>query len=808
MALAYLLDPNQQFVTRGGVPNVGGLLKVFLNGTDDPATTYCDFKGTENPFPVVLDSNGRCVVIADETKAYRVEVYGADGDLLWTSAPVVPRTYTQNDFTNDDKEKLDSIEEGAQKNVQSDWAQTDSSADDFIKNKPDLDQYAEKDELAQVAISGDYDDLENRPSIPPAQVQSDWNQANVSDPSYIRNKPSLATVATSGSYNDLDDAPNIPPAQVPADWDANAGVTQILNKPDIPGMAQTTADSLCELKANIESVKGEIPPEQVPADWSQTNPFKADFIKNKPDLSLKEDISNKAATTVDPTSTTQYPSSKAMTGYVDQAIASNSGKYISDNGNPFTDAGDLPTDASVSNNDYAVVLTGGIYYRYKATVVGGVVSWAMEYAINTNAFSPAQQAAIDSTITAVKVGNYDAHVANTTIHVTQNDKNTWNGKQNTIADLQTIRDGAAAGATAVQMNKLAEQAQIAAAALVELKENVQSVEKDMPSAQVPADWNEFNPFEPDYIKNKPVNLVQDASYVHTDNNFTTALKNKLDGIEAGAQVNVNADWDEADPTSGSYIENKPSLATVATSGSYNDLENLPTIPAAQVNSDWNSVTGVTQILNKPTLATVATSGDYDDLVDKPSIIPEPTQDTTKVNWWTRNVDNNGVASWVAVPFNYFSMQTVWRSVTGTKADNVSYWGTDILIPDNVPVGVDIACNVIFDVAVEGLALGSYYTVIVDSIDANRETGARSGTTSLWNRSCIVTRSTVNGGQSCFDMTLPVDSRGAWIANWWHFEITGLPSAQANIVVRYRLNTIMGRAIDPAVSLGTIRAQWE
>ena len=65
--------------------------------------------------------------------------------------------------------------------------------------------------------------------------------------------------------------------------------------------------------------------------------------------------------------------------------------------------------------------------------------------------------------------------------------------------------------------------------------------------------------------------------------------------------------------------NKPTLATVATSGSYNDLLNKPTIPAAQVNSDWNSVSGVSQILNKPTLATVATTGSYKDLLDKPTI---------------------------------------------------------------------------------------------------------------------------------------------------------------------------------------------
>ena len=61
------------------------------------------------------------------------------------------------------------------------------------------------------------------------------------------------------------------------------------------------------------------------------------------------------------------------------------------------------------------------------------------------------------------------------------------------------------------------------------------------------------------------------------------------------------------------------LATVATTGDYDDLLNKPTIPAAQVNSDWNAVSGVAQILNKPTLATVATSGSYSDLSNKPTI---------------------------------------------------------------------------------------------------------------------------------------------------------------------------------------------
>ena len=57
------------------------------------------------------------------------------------------------------------------------------------------------------------------------------------------------------------------------------------------------------------------------------------------------------------------------------------------------------------------------------------------------------------------------------------------------------------------------------------------------------------------------NTVVDASYVHTDNNYTTAEKSKLAGIAAGAEVNVNADWNAT--TGDAQILNKPTLGTAA-----------------------------------------------------------------------------------------------------------------------------------------------------------------------------------------------------------------------------------------------------
>lgn len=66
-----------------------------------------------------------------------------------------------------------------------------------------------------------------------------------------------------------------------------------------------------------------------------------------------------------------------------------------------------------------------------------------------------QMNAVNSGITTQLVTLYDNHVANTIIHVTAQDKTNWNGKQNAISDLDTIRSGASAGSTAVQPNDMA-----------------------------------------------------------------------------------------------------------------------------------------------------------------------------------------------------------------------------------------------------------------------------------------------------------------------------------------------------------------
>lgn len=109
------------------------------------------------------------------------------------------------------------------------------------------DKKADRDELAQVAFTGDYNDLENKPTIPEefTQQQVDWNAT--SGVTSIKNKPNLATVATSGNYNDLGNKPNL--------------------------AAVATSGSYNDLSDK---------PEVAQSDWNESDSSSPAFIKNKP----------------------------------------------------------------------------------------------------------------------------------------------------------------------------------------------------------------------------------------------------------------------------------------------------------------------------------------------------------------------------------------------------------------------------------------------------------------------------------------------------------------------------------------------
>lgn len=85
-------------------------------------------------------------------------------------------------------------------------------------------------------------------------------------------------------------------------------------------------------------------------------------------------------------------------------------------------------------------------------------------------------------------------------------------------------------------------------------------------------------------------FVSDANYVHTDNNFTTTLKNKLNGIAAGAEVNVQSDWNVTDTSSDAFIKNKPSIPT-KTSDLTNDSGFITSAAVPTKTSDLTNDSG-------------------------------------------------------------------------------------------------------------------------------------------------------------------------------------------------------------------------
>ena len=136
--------------------------------------------------------------------------------------------------------------------------------------------------------------------------------------------------------------------------------------------------------------------------------------------------------------------------------------------------------------------------------------------------------------------------------------------------------------------------------------------------------------------------------------------------------------------------NVADLATVATSGSYNDLTNKPTIPSAQVNSDWNATSGVAQILNKPTIPTATSQLTNDSWYITSSYHDSSKQDVltagSNVQISAENVisatdttytamSQSEAASWItATPHTISASILRWAIRTHSKVQSVN-WNT-------------------------------------------------------------------------------------------------------------------------------------
>ncbi len=147
------------------------------------------------------------------------------------------------------------------------------------------------------------------------------------------------------------------------------------------------------------------------------------------------------------------------------------------------------------------------------------------------------------------------------------------------------------------------------------------------------------------------------------------------------------------------ITGKPAFATVATSGSYNDLLNKPLLFSGSYNDltnkpalfdgTWASLTG------KPTFATVATSGSYNDLLNKPNLFDGTWNSLTgKPAGFADGIDNvddadNSITNEIqalSLSGTTLSLSIGGGSVTLPSSGGGDNWGTQTVVTNNTLTG--------------------------------------------------------------------------------------------------------------------------
>lgn len=149
--------------------------------------------------------------------------------------------------------------------------------------------------------------------------------------------------------------------------------------------------------------------------------------------------------------------------------------------------------------------------------------------------------------------------------------------------------------------------------------------------------------------------------------------------------------------------NTADLATVAMSGSYDDLSNKPTIPATQVNSDWNASTGKAAILNKPTI---------------PVGIANAT--TSEDGTWTMTLSNG---EYITIDLNHEHPQYVESDDLADVATSGSY--NDLQDKPTIPSGV-IVDSTIAQGGTNAVQGGAIYTALQDKANTSEMSVSTSG----------------------------------------------------------------------------------
>lgn len=373
-------------------------------------------------------------------------------------------------------------------------------------------------------------------------VQSDWNVTDDSLDSFIRNKPDLSIFAT---------------------------------RTELDGRLQGKQDKLTagnNIVIDANNVISATADPQVQADWAQNDSSQVDYIKNRPQNLVQDPDyvhTDNNFTDADKTKLAGIEAGAEVNVKPDwDAVAGSDAEILNKPQNLVQDANYVHTD----NN-----FTTAEKNKLAGIEAGAEVNVQSDWDQNDSAKDDYIKHRPDLSVYATKTevasdlaDKQDKLTAGSNITITNNvisataapqQQADWSQADSSAVDYIKHKPDLSVYATKSEVTTglAGKQDTLTAGSNISIVNNVISATA---APQEQADWAQTNSSAVDYIKNKPANLVQDPSYVHTDNNFTTTEKNKLSGIEAGAEVNVQSDWNQTDTTADDFIRNKPNIPVI------------------------------------------------------------------------------------------------------------------------------------------------------------------------------------------------------------------------------------------------------
>ena len=435
MTLQPLFPVTQQFQAKNGSNLVSGKLYIYYQGRTALATTYHDEAGTVvNPNPVLLDNNGRAAVFADTIYSYTIVVCDYYGKELFS------QDITLHDAISTAEDVMVIGSNGSVKvdtTALPNGVQYDLSVNtDIIATKESVDEV--KTNLN--TLTGTV----NNHTTQIGQIQEDINGidsalANKKDKQNELNFNGSATKTVKSITQNANGELNVEfedidyPDYSISSSDGSINVSTSEGVTDLTLPSDVVRDSAY---THIDAATANPLTDGTTAVGISTKYAREDHVH--PTDTSREAIANKT-TVILGTSDSKYPTDKAVAEFVNSSIATNTANYISNNGEPFTSVEQLNAyTGTVTNNDYAFVTgidsEGNTYYdRYKATVSGETVTWALEYRLNNSSFTAAQWSAINSGITSALVAKIHTHSNKAVLDgITSSDVAYWNSKQNSL----------------------------------------------------------------------------------------------------------------------------------------------------------------------------------------------------------------------------------------------------------------------------------------------------------------------------------------------------------------------------------------